>query len=96
MDLETLASEMRAGFSQVNKKLDETAQGLNQRIDETNHRLDETNRKIDRFQHEVGGKLDGIQSFLLASERNVGRLEHRIELAEKRLDKLEDQQDKSA
>ncbi len=92
MDIEALAIEMRAGFAGVNARQDET----NKRLDETNKRLDETNQKLDRFQYEVSGKLDGIQAFLLASERNVGRLEHRLEVVEKRLDKLEDQQDKSA
>lgn len=105
MDLDTLAKEMREGFAQVNSRIDGTNSRLdetNSRLDETNSRLDETNnkleatnQKLDRFQFEVNGKLDGIQSFLLASERNVGRLEHRLEIVEKRLDKLEDQ-DKSA
>lgn len=73
-----LRDELRQGFFE-----------LTSRIDETNARLDQTNSSLENLRLEVTEKLDGISSFLIASEKAYGRLEARVVVLEERVEKIE-------
>lgn len=73
---QVFATEMRAGLGEVKDELRTGLAGVNARLDQTIERLD-------HLETEIGGKLSGISSFLISSERTYVQLE-------KRVSKLED------
>lgn len=83
-----LTTELRRGFADTGARIDQT----NARLDQTNARLDQTNVRLDNFHQEVTIKLDGIASFLLASEKNQARVEARLINLEERVENLEQKQ----
>lgn len=90
-----LTTELRTGFADTGARIDQTNARLDQtnaKLDQTNARLDQTNVRLDNFHQEVTIKLDGIASFLLASEKNQARVEARLINLEERVENLEQKQ----
>lgn len=93
---QVFATEMRAGLGEVKDELRTGLAGVNARLDQTNVRLDQTNIRLDRtierldhLEKELGGKLSGISSFLISSERTYAQLEKRVSKLEDRADASE-------
>ncbi len=101
--VEMLRVELRTGFGLVtgaigetNSRLDQTNQRLNRldqkldkRFDQIDQRFDDVNERIDQLSETIGGKLDGIASYLMVTDRNSDKLETRLYKLEGRVDKIE-------
>jgi archaellum component FlaC len=85
-EMNSFRQDVKTGFGAMTQLLGEN----NARLDETNARLDETNANLKRFQRQVGGKLDGISDFLIASESARQTLDTRVTRLEERVGRLED------
>ncbi len=101
--IELVRSEMRSGFALLataiggtNSRLDSMDNKFEKKFDQVHSRLDSMDNKfekrcdgIDQKLDVIAQKVDGIASFLLASERNINSLEVRLFKLENRVDEIE-------
>jgi len=66
------------------------------RWDANDKRWDANDKRMDAFEASVNSRFDGIASLFLASERSHGKLETRVDILEKRVDKLDPPMSQSA
>jgi hypothetical protein len=67
------------------KTLNQTVNGLGERIDETNRRLDETNRRVESGFDAVNRRIDQTNERLDRTNEHLDRLEHVQKSAEIRV-----------